>query len=769
MTTVDDERIRAFLADEAQRALVAAPALEEAIGRLAPRVGAQPSADSRRWIVLLAATLLLVAALGTAIAVGSGILRLGPEEPSLDLGIFAPVAGRIVYGDDEGLWGLDPTASADGSSRVQLSSGTGTPLGWSRDGTRLLIVRQSGALQDPGRLVVLHADGSETQVAERPTAIWDATLAPDGSRVVFADGSALYMVDAFGGPAEMLLGPGEHLVQRPTFSPDGTRIAYAIGGGDHSNDVWVMDADGSNAHQLVSNAWTEAPGHVRGLAWSPAGDRIALGLEGRIYTFASDGSDFTLIAGVETSCNATGPCAVTLPESVDSPYWSPDGSQIAYTTGCVEGAGSANRGGCRLAIADADGSNVREFSDGASGPWHPGPLPERPEAANGWIAFTVSQEPSGARPDTDIWFVRIGEEPRRVLGTESDEINQLCPAFAPDGRSLAYGSVANEGSDQDDAAQRPPYKNSALVIADVADDGTVSDRLAIDVGDGLPPPCPVWSPDGSQVAFGVPRTSPINPDTSAEGSQVWLVTLADSRITILDDLLATDLEWSPHGDLLALASGVNERVDGNVLHDGRIYLYEPSSGEMRSLASTLGATSFTWSPDGRRIAYATIANAPGDAENELRVVDLDSGEDELLAARYGVLHGIGPVWSPDGETIVYQRTIGTGERHEVVLVSPDAISDDTGLPSEVVVPTFHRTARGDENLYPYWVTWSPDSEYLLYEAWGEGAALSGIVAVPTDPDKSAVALAVDVNFVPYDGYPDTATVPIQTWGREQGD
>ncbi len=168
--------------------------------------------------------------------------------------------------------------------------------------------------------------------------------------------------------------PHPHQVQQPTFSPDGKRIAYAIGGGDHSNSVWLMDADGSDAHQVVSNETNEWPGHVRGLAWSPAGDRIALGLGGKIYSFATDGSDFTQIAGGDTTCGPADPCAVKLPRSAESPYWSPDGSQIAYTTGCVEGAGAANRDGCNLATADADGSNVLTFGFGASGPWHLGTL-----------------------------------------------------------------------------------------------------------------------------------------------------------------------------------------------------------------------------------------------------------------------------------------------------------------------------------------------------------------------------------------------------------
>ena len=327
--------------------------------------GEQRLGVPRAAVVFMVLSLLVALLVATAVYVGSQT-----KPAPVDLGIFAPVAGRVVYGDQTGIWGVDAAAPADGATRVQLTSEAGIPLGWSSDGTRLLIMRGSGPDE---HLFVLHADGSETQVTERPMSIEGATISPDGSRVVFAAASSdgglvLYAVDAQGGSAEVLVVHADSGIRAPAYSRDGTRIAYISGAGDHSNSVWLMNADGSDDHLIVPN---ESAGHVSGLAWSPAGDQIALGLEGWIYTFAPDGSDFTQIAGGFITCVSTETCAINLPRSAESPYWSPDGSRIAYTTGCVAGARSFDRDGCHLAIADADGSNVLAFGFATSGPWHP--------------------------------------------------------------------------------------------------------------------------------------------------------------------------------------------------------------------------------------------------------------------------------------------------------------------------------------------------------------------------------------------------------------
>jgi Tol biopolymer transport system component len=402
----------------------------------------------------------------------------------------------------------------------------------------------------------------------------------------------------------------------------------------------------------------------------------------------------------------------------------------------------------------------------------PPSLKVTPAVTNGWITFTVGQPaPDGQAGDLDIWLASLDQDARRVVGSETDRVHQLCPAFSADGRSLAYGRVEGHGTenfinaDGTEESRPAQYRQAALVVADVSDDGQVSDRLTIDVGDGLPPPCPIWSPDGGQLAFGVNRTSPINPETSAAGSEVWVVTLADRGIAVLPDLLATDLEWSPDGSLLAIASGEQDRVPGETLQDGRIHLYAPGSGAMRSLDATLGVGSLTWSPDGRRIAYET-----GNPLLELRVIDIETEVQQVIATDYRAFHGIGPVWSPDGKSIVYQRLL-SGERHEVVLVTPGHSSDDGAIPEEAVIPVQTTVPGSNGSLFPYRVTWSPDGAYLLYQAWetGDNDPGGGLVAIPGDLDGPPVVVAQIEGMNPYEGYPDTTLVPIQTWGRSPSD
>ena len=218
-------------------------------------------------------------------------------QPSVDGRSSEPTVGQIECGNHAGNWSYPATS-------VQLNSAI---LGCSLDGSRVLIQKGNE------NLFVLDADGSETQVTEqlsgfneivgsaRPTG---ATISPDGTRIVFAglttreglschDG-ALFAVSADGGPAEVLWRsqvPQNGIVRDPSFSPDGTRIAFADGYCDSDHSVWVMNADGSDARQIVSSDFGPLGAtHVHGLAWSAAGDRIALQVDDGTYIFATDDS-----------------------------------------------------------------------------------------------------------------------------------------------------------------------------------------------------------------------------------------------------------------------------------------------------------------------------------------------------------------------------------------------------------------------------------------------------------------------------------------------
>jgi Tol biopolymer transport system component len=327
----------------------------------------------------LGLTAVAVAAIGV---VGLTVLRPPTVGPAADLGIFAPVAGRIV----SSLWAVDPIAvdpsAPSRSTQLRLGPEKVRPLGWSRDGTELLFMREDPtdqAFPYARHLYILHADGTETQLNRDPMDIGGAAISPDGSRVVYAT-DGLYVVDADGGHPVRIAEVGSS----PTFSPDGSQIAYLVNNsGPGEAQVWVADSDGSDAHAILA----DEPAMIEGvfdLAWSPTGERIASGNSGEghlaIYTFGPDGSDFMKVI--------TGGM---------NPYWSPDGSQIAYLIPYDVPLGGGSPG---LAIADADGSNVREFGLSASGPWHPGRLKEPAEAPASRSSSTspASTSPSPVTP-----------------------------------------------------------------------------------------------------------------------------------------------------------------------------------------------------------------------------------------------------------------------------------------------------------------------------------------------------------------------------------
>jgi Tol biopolymer transport system component len=595
-----------------------------------------------------------------------------PGDRSEELGIFAPLAGRIVYeneaevgdlGYDLGIWAIDPSGPSDttegrsvaddvASTLVRLDLEDAVPLGWSRDGTELLFMRSDGDQLFPREyLFILHADGSETQLNRDPMYFGGASISPDGTRVVYAvqavpaDDLGLYVVDVDGGPPVRLPLPrAEGILIEPTFSPDGTQIAY-VDSGETENHVWVMDADGSNAHEILAD---EAIVPAGSLQWSPAGDRIAGQARlsdgtNVIYTFAPDGSDLTQVIGAAMS-----------------PYWSPDGSQIAYTVECE--LGSTGCGG--LGIVDADGSNVREFGFAASGPWHPGASTETPGPTP---IDTPSATSTPGPPVTNI--TRVDGEVLRFTGEESQERGDLVAvdpetdearvlvegleevnraSWSADGSWIAYdttsGSLWVVGSDQPPRQVSDGYTPWSWSPTDarlaVVGGNTLS---VVDASTGQATELtstgwtPVWSPDGTRLVFG------------ELGGSIFSVEVRTGERSLLarlpgDDLDSVDqIEWSPDGSRLAILNDLGTGF-------GRLYVLNADGSDTRVLAEDSPVSGLDWSPDGTRIAFAESHGL----ELQVWVAPADGSTPSLIATQpKNPDEGGDPVWSPDGTQIAF--------------------------------------------------------------------------------------------------------------------
>jgi Tol biopolymer transport system component len=169
------------------------------------------------------------------------------------------------------------TVNADGSDEtpIDFSGGEGDPA-WSPDGTRI-------AFQKGGDIYAMDPDGTN-QTPTTTGAAFDAAPAwsPDGKKIAFEctrGPTGIWVMDA-NGANPVFIAPGS----RPNWSPDGAKLAFARSGGS-SQEIFVMNADGTNQVQLTNDAVADSDP-----AWSPDGKRLVFVHGIRIYTMNADGS-----------------------------------------------------------------------------------------------------------------------------------------------------------------------------------------------------------------------------------------------------------------------------------------------------------------------------------------------------------------------------------------------------------------------------------------------------------------------------------------------
>jgi Tol biopolymer transport system component len=190
------------------------------------------------------------------------------------------------------------------------------------------------------QLYTMNLDGTaQTRLSSNPDDYqFQAVYSPDGSQIAYIAkdeiGFNIYVMNADGSNPVQLTAGEEY--SEPTFSPDGSQLAVT-NNVDGNFDIYIINLDGTGEIRLTEGAgWDYTPD------WSPDGSQIM---------FTSEHSDGNLDIYV---MNADGSNVVRLTTEVafdGVASWSPDGSQIAFQSDRAEG-------NTDIYVANADGSNV---------------------------------------------------------------------------------------------------------------------------------------------------------------------------------------------------------------------------------------------------------------------------------------------------------------------------------------------------------------------------------------------------------------------------
>ena len=214
---------------------------------------------------------------------------------------------------------------------------------WAPDGSRLAFAGLDSTVDSPLDAIAIHTvrpDGTGlTMLLSENAGQSEPAWSPDGSRIAYTrDGENrdIYVMNADGtGTVPVASSPDAE--ESPAWSPDGTRLAYYRSGGSGPSgvsEIWVVDANGANPHQLYGTGTGAGPN----LDWSPDGSTLAWS-SGGFMLGRADGSE----------------SKVALTTEYGAPSFSPDGTKLVVYKG-----GSHNG----LYVSDFDPASLTVGSPG---------------------------------------------------------------------------------------------------------------------------------------------------------------------------------------------------------------------------------------------------------------------------------------------------------------------------------------------------------------------------------------------------------------------
>lgn len=417
-------------------------------------------------------------------------------------------------------------------------------------------------------------------------------VSPDGRQIVFDLLGDIYLLPIEGGTARLLRG-GPAYETQPRFSPDGSQIAFTSDR-DGLENLWVMDADGSNARQITR----ERERQVSNPAWTPDGQYLV----GRKH-FRNTRS---LGAGEMWLYHVAGGGGSQVSErrnweqNATEPIVSPDGRYIYFSEDVSPGGG-----------------------------------------------FQYNRDPHGV--------IYVIQRIDRETGEKETWINgvggSLAPQLSPNGDRMAF--VRRIG------------QRTALMLHDMESgaervlwDGLTHDQQEAWAIFGTYPGY-TWLPDGSAIviwaqgklwrvdaATGAPSEIPF----TATVRQQLTEAVRFSQEVAPDQFDVRMLRWvsvSPNG----------QRVVYSAL--GKLWVKDLPDGTPRRVTGDEERWELypTWTPDGETIVYTSWNDRELGA---VRSVSVTGANARILTSEPG--HYVEPAVSSDGSQVVYRRIAGDGLR-----------------------------------------------------------------------------------------------------------
>jgi Tol biopolymer transport system component len=492
--------------------------------------------------------------------------------------------------------------------------------------------------------------------------------AADSKRLAFVGN-----VDRFSGDAIQVGNPdgsGSRAIvagSNPVWAPHGDRILYVA----RDRGLSLIDA-ATRRHRLVYRR----PGtptifafSADAVAWAPDASRFAFIVADPPSSNGPNGvgvtpGQRTVVLYVEAAGGGPATAVVrgTLPVQATLPAWSPNGREIAYvqtSASFSEGTypGHLYAAAPQVFVVAARGGSPRQVTDDA------------PFASFGALRWARSgrqlvYDEAHVRADSELYLMNADGSGLTQL--TSNYVDDRDPSWSPDGTRILFERSPETG-------WYPPVAAGIYTL----DPATGAETQITTPGRDEYDSNPVWSPDGTEIAFARHTIT-----SNSNSSSIWLVQPDGSGLHQLTpgQHLSETPSWSPNSTTLAFS-------DQSANGDLEIYRINRDGTGLTTLTNFptdfADAKEPAWSPDGTTIAYLGAPTGGGWGIYTMT----NNGANQRLIKTVNNPEGP-PAWSPDGTRLLY--TISLYPTSEIHSLARNGLDD-------VVL-----TASNGSNTHPSW-------------------------------------------------------------------